>query len=167
MAIDVHYCDPQAVAAGVLFGSWSQAVPSTTYTLPIAPVAPYVPGQFYQRELPCILALLETIPAAIGCIIVDGYVTLGTEAKPGLGWHLWQHLGQRIPVIGVAKSAFQETDPATAVYRGASQRPLYVTAVGVELALAQGWVQQMHGNYRLPTLLKAVDRLCRQTLDLP
>ncbi|MGA1263352.1 MAG: endonuclease V [Prochlorothrix sp.] len=162
LAIDVHYCDPQAVAAGVLFGSWSQAVPSATYTLTIPAVAPYVPGQFYQRELPCILALLETIPGAIGCIVIDGYVTLGTEARPGLGWHLWQHLEQRVPIIGVAKSAFQETDPATAVYRGTSQRPLYVTAAGVELAVAQGWVQQMHGDYRLPTLLKAVDRLCRQ-----
>jgi deoxyribonuclease V len=63
-------------------------------------------------------------------------------------------------VIGVAKSLFPGA-PATPLLRGDSQRPLYVSATGVDLASAADNIRRMHGPHRLPTLLKQVDGLCR------
>jgi deoxyribonuclease V len=37
-----------------------------------------------------------------------------------------------------------------------------VTAVGIDLAEAARRLGEMHGPYRIPTLLKRVDRLCRE-----
>jgi deoxyribonuclease V len=49
------------------------------------------------------------------------------------------------------------------VVRGTeAKRPLYVTAAGVGVDQAAAWVRSMHGPHRLPTLLKRVDRLCRE-----
>jgi deoxyribonuclease V len=78
-----------------------------------------------------------------------------------LGWHLFDALESKIPVIGVAKSRF-EGAPAHEVYRGASRRPLYVTAAGMTLAKAAANIQAMHGAHRIPTLLQRVDRLARE-----
>lgn len=41
-------------------------------------IAPYQPGEFYRRELPCLLAVLACGPVA-EVIVVDGYVWLGPE----------------------------------------------------------------------------------------
>lgn len=38
----------------------------------------------------------------------------------------------------------------------------FVTAVGESLSAAKAGVARMHGSHRIPTLLKAVDQLCRQ-----
>ncbi|MGC1955675.1 MAG: endonuclease V, partial [Gammaproteobacteria bacterium] len=92
----------------------------------------------------------------------DGYVYLGSKRRPGLGTHLFDAVGQRIPVIGVAKTLFRDTPEATAVFRGQSTRPLYVTAAGVPDELARQRIRGMHGGHRIPTLLQRVDRLCRQ-----
>ena len=70
-------------------------------------------------------------------------------------------LGEKIPVIGVAKTKFNEATHAVPVLRGPSHRPLYVTAVGIKVAIAAEHVESMHGRYRIPTLLKKVDVLCR------
>ena len=50
---------------------------------------------------------------------------------------------------------------AVPVYRGISQTPLQVTAEGVSATEAAGWVASMHGDHRIPTLLKRADRLAR------
>jgi len=47
------------------------------------------------------------------------------------------------------------------VLRGDSRRPLYVTAAGLDPAAAALHVRSMHGPFRIPTLLKRVDQLCR------
>jgi deoxyribonuclease V len=67
-----------------------------------------------------------------------------------------------VPVIGVAKTAFHASRLAVPVLRGESRRPLLVTTVGVEVHDAAACIQRMHGPSRLPTLLKRVDRLCRE-----
>jgi deoxyinosine 3'endonuclease (endonuclease V) len=90
---------------------------------------------------------------------VDGYVVLGT--RPGLGSHLFEALDGRIPVIGVAKSEFAGSDAAR-VSRGRSGRPLFITAVGMSVETAAACIQAMHGPYRIPTLLRHVDRLARE-----
>jgi len=163
LAIDVDYrANNTALAAGVLFSDWQSEVPTEEVCITVQNVAEYIPGQFYKRELPCILAVLQASEHIVDTIVVDGFVSLGNDKKPGLGQHLWETLEEKIPVIGVAKSAFKDTPSNTQVWRGTSAKPLYVTSVGIALEMAKVFVQNMHGEYRLPTLLKRVDYLCRQ-----
>jgi deoxyribonuclease V len=157
--VDVDYRGAGAVAAAILFLDWSSPFALEEHRVTVDEVAPYRPGAFYERELPCILAVLRRSRGPIGVVVVDGYVWLGDQ-RPGLGAHLHAALGGEIAVIGVAKSLFPGA-PATPLLRGDSQRPLYVSATGVDLASAADNIRRMHGPHRLPTLLKQVDGLCR------
>jgi deoxyribonuclease V len=159
VCLDVDYRGATAVAAGVWFRGWSASEAEAEMVATVREVAPYQPGDFYRRELPCLLAVLDRGPAA-DVAVVDGYVWLGPE-RAGLGAHLHAALGGRAVVVGVAKSRFAGALDAVPVYRGSSRSPLYVTAVGVSAAEAAGWVASMHGPYRVPSLLKRVDRLAR------
>lgn len=124
-------------------------------------VAPYVLGSFYRRELPCLLAVLGKVRGQFHTVVVDGHVWLGPgDTRPGLGAHLHRALGARYPVIGVAKNHFAGNG-AIEVLRGHSKRPLYVTAVDHEPAQAAAAIRAMHGDHRVPTLLRRVDRLAR------
>lgn len=158
--LDVDYRDTVAVAAGVWFRGWSASETEAEVVTTIQEVAPYQPGEFYRRELPCLLAVLARGPAA-GVVVVDGYVWLAPE-RAGLGAHLYAALGERTVVIGVAKSRFAGATDAVPVYRGSSRSPLYVTAAGVSAAEAAGWVASMNGPYRVPSLLKRADQLARR-----
>lgn len=154
--VDVDYRGTAAVAAALLFDAWTDETPARELVARIASVPDYEPGQFYKRELPCLLEVLRgTAPA---CVIIDGYVHLGPERWPGLGAHLAAALG--VAVVGVAKNPFHRT-PAVPVLRGASTRPLLVTATGIPEREAAAHVRSMHGAFRIPTLLKRVDQLCR------
>lgn len=166
VCVDVDYRDgaqTTALAACVVFPDWTSATSAAEHVCRIADVAPYEPGQFYKRELPCVLAALELVEYGMHGIIIDGYVLLDEHGTPGLGGHLWEALERRIPIIGVAKTPFHENPAAIEVLRGDSSRPLYVTALGTDVATAAADVQRMHGRFRLPTMLKRVDRLCRDT----
>jgi deoxyribonuclease V len=123
--------------------------------------AAYEPGRFYRRELPALLSVLRKLPDRPDIIMIDGYVWLGQESCPGLGAYLYQALGGTSAVIGVAKTLFKEGPAVRGIRRGTSVRPLYVTATGMDLNEATERVVQMHGEFRIPTLLKKVDRLCR------
>lgn len=159
--VDVDYRGAGAVAAALLFLDWSSEQPAVELVAPIAAVLPYRPGMFFERELPCILEVLRRSDWPLAAVVVDGYVWLG-EGRPGLGAHLHAALGGHTPVIGVAKSPFAGA-PAVALLRGDSQRPLYVSSVGVEPASAAADIRRMHGVHRQPTLLRRVDRLCRES----
>ncbi len=154
----------EAVAACVEFRAWTDAVPAAEHVRRIPQVEPYVPGQFYKRELPCVLAVLRDMTEPLELLVVDGYVFLDGDDRPGLGAHLYEALGRAVPVIGVAKNRFRANTAAIEVLRGDSNRPLFVTSVGIEAAEAAELIERMHGNFRLPTLLKRVDRLCRDGL---
>ncbi|WP_299948707.1 hypothetical protein [uncultured Microbulbifer sp.] len=95
-------------------------------------------------------------------IVIDGYVVLGQELKPGLGMRLYEALDKKIPIIGVAKTAFKDSNSESEVFRGESKKPLYVTAVGIGDQIAKSYISSMHGKHRMPTLLKLVDRECRK-----
>ena len=158
-AFDVHYLeDGRASAAAVLFSDYSDTEPAAVYTQVLSGAADYIPGEFYRRELPAILALLKNFDQAPDEMIVDGYVMLGN--RPGLGQHLFTTFYGKIPVIGVAKSGFKGAS-GIEVYRGRSARPLYVTAAGMDPNVAAEKLRMMHGAHRLPTLLKYVDLLAR------
>jgi deoxyribonuclease V len=162
-AIDVNYLeDSTALAAAIVFEDFRSDSYVSSYRKRIRGIADYVPGSFYQRELPCILALLEDVREKLDCIIIDGYVSLGD--KPGLGAHLRRSLRHGICVIGVAKSRFAGSN-ALQVFRGTSRRPLYVTASGMAPAEAAQRIREMHGRNRIPTLLKAADSLARGVIE--
>ena len=93
-------------------------------------------------------------------MIIDGYVLLGAQ-RPGLGAHLHEALGRQVAIIGVAKTKFVRAGPVELVLRGRSRSPLFVTAVGMDVAAAASHIRTMHGPYRIPTLLKRADQLSR------
>jgi deoxyribonuclease V len=161
LAVDVDYRDDQAVAAGIAFNDWEDAVPVSQFVAQTDQIAEYESGEFYKREMPILLMLLEQIPQLPEIIIIDGYVYLDRHKKSGLGTHLYHALAGKVAIIGVAKSHFKDIPLEAAVLRNDSNRPLYVTAIGIDETEARGYIQKMHGNHRLPTMLKAVDRLCR------
>ena len=163
LVMDVDYRHDKAVAAGVVLRAWQDAVPFLEIVTDCELLHDYVPGEFYRRELPCLLKLLEKVNVKLNAIVIDGYVDLGEEGTPGLGRFLYEALDKQIVVIGVAKTAFKQTPSSTEIIRGTSQRPLYVTAAGMEEATAKQYIQAMHGQDRIPTILKKVDRLCRVT----
>lgn len=162
-AVDVYYREDNAVVAGVLFENWDDAEPIRKLTTEIVGVSEYEPGQFYKRELPCILEILGQLDRLPDYIIVDGYVYLDHHRKPGLGQYLYNAIDRKAIVIGVAKTRFQDVPIDTEVCRGESERPLYVTAVGMDEAQARNLIERMHGKHRIPTLLKIVDKLTKET----
>ena len=161
LAADVAYDEDTDTArvAGVLFGRWSAPRPEAEYVVTHHGLAPYQPGSFFMRELPCLLTLLGRVGHPISLVIVDGYVDVAS-GRPGLGRILYGALSPRIPVVGVAKSKLVGAE-AIEVLRGDSTRPLQVSAVGMDPAEAAERVRKMHGRHRLPTLLKRVDQLSR------
>lgn len=160
LAIDVYYIENSAKAVGVLFENWQDASPTDIIVAYKQDVAPYQPGQFYQRELPCITELLKQVDlSTLSAIIVDGYVYLDNAGKIGLGGYLYHSLQQQLPVIGVAKQAFNgNTKYVAEVFRGDSKKPLYVTAIGMPLPDVAENIHLMHGKHRMPTLLTLLDQ---------
>ncbi|MGE0628656.1 MAG: endonuclease V [Hyphomicrobiaceae bacterium] len=161
IALDVSYADDSAFAVGLAFEHWQDAHAVEVVTLERSGAADYVPGSFYLRELPCLQAVLERLLRTPATLIIDGYVTLGRDNRPGLGYRLWDRLDRAVPVIGVAKSRYAGTPDEAALLRGRSIRPLYISTVGLELSEAKARIAGMHGRHRLPTLLKLADTLAR------
>ena len=158
-AVDVYY--PQAggaTAALVVAGTPTFDPIVEERVLGRNSALPYRPGAFFERELPPLRAVLG-LTHGLDLLIIDGYVTLDPHGRPGLGHHVARELG--IPVIGVAKTAFQPATHAVEVLRGGSRRPLYVTADGLDPADAAALVRAMAGPHRLPDALKRVDTLSR------
>lgn len=163
LAVDVDYRDDgSAAVAGILFSDWRSAAIDDTVAVRVAAVRPYVPGRFFERELPCILALLDTLGSRPQTVVIDGHVTLDGAGRPGLGAHLFAALGGASAVIGVAKSRFRDTPAEAEVLRGRSRQPLYVTSAGIDAPEARALVRSMHGPHRVPTILAAADRACRK-----
>lgn len=163
-AIDVAYGSRGGHAACVLFRAFADATPASHHVIHVPDVADYEPGSFYKRELPCLLAALAAAPAPPDIVIVDGFVWLSADGRPGLGARLHEALSPRLPstkVIGVAKTGFAGSAFATPVLRGASVKPLFITAAGMDATEAANHIRAMHGAHRIPTLLRLVDRMCR------
>lgn len=165
LVTDVAYAeDGSAYAAGVGIRGFDAPDPIWEGGVVIAEIAPYEPGAFYKRELPCLLAVLATARAAgvePQILVVDGYASFGIAGREALGERLARASG--LPVIGVAKTAFAGAKHHE-VLRGSSAQPLFVTAVDVDIDRAAEAVRSMHGDHRLPTILARVDRAARQGL---
>jgi deoxyribonuclease V len=161
--VDAHYTDKRSAGALVLADRWTSEIAASSATEALESVADYEPGQFYKRELPVLLKVLEHAGTlALEAIVIDGYCTLD-QGRPGLGAHLHQAIGRRCPIVGVAKTEYRGAI-AEAVERGESKSPLYVTALGIDPKDAAAHVRSMHGPFRIPTLIKEADRLARETV---
>ena len=161
LALDVDYRDELASVGGVSFSGWKDSVVGGIYRSELEVAQSYVPGRFYLRELPCLLRLLEEHRLKPEVVVVDGFVFLDGRKEPGLGKYLHDALAGRVAVVGVAKKSFRNISEDFAIYRGNSQKPLYVTSVGMAHREAKRAVREMHGQYRIPTLLKKADQVCR------
>lgn len=164
VAVDVQYSGDAGFVAAVAFQRWTDAEPEVEHGTLVRPVEEYEPGQFFKRELPCILAVLALLSEPPDSVVVDGYVWLDAAGRKGLGALLFDALGGATPVVGVAKRSFRGSPHAAPVRRGSSSRPLFVTAAGLLVSDATAAIASMHGAHRTPTLLKRVDQLCRQGL---
>jgi deoxyribonuclease V len=155
--VDVQYTETRARAGCVVANAWGDAEPAIERAIETAVTAEYVPGELYLRELPPVLEVLRGVDD-VDTVVVDAYVWLG-PGRPGLGARLHEALGGAIRVVGIAKNEFAGA-PSIAVVRNGA-RPLYVSAIGLDLQDEASRVAAMHGPYRIPTLVRRADQLAR------
>jgi len=163
LAFDTYYYENKAKTVCVEFDGWAALGPLKIYSEIREGVEDYIPGEFFKRELPCILSLIHQIDLSdVEVIIIDGYVYVDDEMKPGLGLHLYNALQQKVSVIGVAKTNFKTLDKLKVpLLRGSSLSPLFITSVGLDLNIASKNITAMAGPHRIPTLLKILDSLTK------
>jgi deoxyribonuclease V len=163
LSFDTFYSDDKAKTVCLAFERWTDTKAVRVYSEILEGIAAYVPGEFYKRELPCILSLLKQVDLIqTDVIIVDGFVFLDDDLKPGLGAHLYKALDEKIPVIGVAKTNFATIEKCKrAIERGESKSPLYITAIGMKADLAAQHIKSMYGEFRMPAILKQLDGLTK------
>ena len=169
IAIDSYYPnDSLCCTVGLIFYNWTDEKPDDIIRVETTKFMPYVPGQFYKRELPGILELLKCIKLQeFDTIIIDSYIDLlldSGEIQGGLGRHLGDSLMNskklnNIPdVVGVAKSKFGKTGKISeAVLRGISRNPLWVQSYLGDSEAGKK-IREMAGEGRIPTLLKLLDK---------
>jgi deoxyribonuclease V len=161
VALDVYYGATSARGAAIGFANATDETPAFRIVEDFAGAADeYEPGDFKKRELPYLLKLVERSPSQVTSILVDGYVFLD-GGRPGLGAHLYEALERTVPVIGVAKTRYRGA-AAIELLRGASKSPLLITAAGMEPAEAAAFVMRLHGEHRIPTMLRLADRASRE-----
>lgn len=163
LAIDVYYKENEAKAVAVLFNPEDE-IPQSIVIDQIAAIEDYVSGEFYKRELPCIESILQKVNLNdIEVVIIDGHIYVDDDGTFGLGGYTWESLDKRIPVIGVAKNSFfRNKNTVKEVFRGESKKPLYVSSIGIDLDIAINLIKDMKGNYRIPTILKELDRITKE-----
>ena len=164
LILDVGYKNNVAKVVGGFFNNWEDDELIRISHKIVEDINEYIPGEFYKRELPCILEFLKDYDLEqIQCIIIDGFIFLDDNQKKGLGAYLYKGLNNKIPIIGAAKSKFyNNTKNTIEIFRGESKNALYVSAIGIELDIAAKHIASMHGNFRLPNLIKQVDTETKQ-----
>lgn len=163
LAVDVNYKTNYAKSVGVLF-NWRDSKPNQIISQNIDSVKEYIPGEFYKRELPCILNLLNQIDiSSLECIIVDGYVYTTNEKAFGLGAHLYYALKKKVPIIGLAKKPFFKIEKTCRpIFRGESKKALFISTIDYNEELAFERILGMAGKNRIPIILKHLDSLTKE-----
>jgi len=161
--IDVHYSINKVKAVGIIF-DWEDILFKKIIIERIDGVEDYVPGEFYKRELPCLLKIIEKVNLSkIEAIIIDGYVYIDNNGGFGLGGKLWEKLNKQIPIIGIAKSSFfNNKELVREVLRGESKKPLFISSIGYDEEKLIENVLRMKGKYRIPTILKQLDTITKE-----
>lgn len=177
LATDTYYYKDRAKTVGIIFNSWDDSEPETIIHswLGADKYGPYIPGEFYKRELPCIINLITEHKLDLkefDTIILDGLARLPGSSTEGLGVHLedkitelWPDLDfyDRPAIMGVAKTRFgnvEDDEGTCTVLRGTAKTPFYVNTTWhlMSSAEAASHLKEMHGEHRIPTLLKLLDR---------
>lgn len=163
LALDVHYKTNYAKSVGLTFLDKDDETPQDVFIETIEAVASYQPGEFYKRELPCLLAVTSKVDLnTINAIIVDGHVYVDNNGQFGLGGYLYEALDKKVPIIGVAKRGFHANkETVKEIFRGTSNNPLHISVIGMDLEIAAQCIQEMHGAHRHPTLLKTLDGITK------
>jgi len=164
LALDTYYFDNKAKTVALEFLNWSDSIEKENYSEILENVDEYKSGEFYKRELPCILSLISKIDIEkVEFIIIDGYVFVDDNSKFGLGGFLYEKLNKKIPIIGVAKTDFISlNNHKVSLLRGKSKNPLFISSIGINLNEATEKIKHMSGEFRIPTLLKKLDTLTKE-----
>ncbi|MFF8277779.1 endonuclease V [Streptomyces lateritius] len=181
--LDVAYDDERdlvAAAAVVLDARTLDVVEETTAVGRVS--FPYVPGLLAFREIPTVLAALDSLTVDPGLLVCDGY-GLAHPRRFGLASHLGVLTG--LSSIGVAKNPFTFTydqpgpdrgdfspllaDGAEEVGRAlrtqSGVKPVFVS-VGHRVSLAHACAHTLllAQRYRIPETTRHADSLCRRAL---
>ncbi|WP_327303288.1 endonuclease V [Streptomyces sp. NBC_01298] len=181
--VDVAYDDERdlvAAAAVVLDAATLRVVEETTSVGRVS--FPYVPGLLAFRELPTVLAALESLTVTPDLVVCDGY-GLAHPRRFGLACHLGVVTG--MPAIGVAKNPFTFTYGEPGARRGDLSplrapdgevvgralrtqdgiKPVYVS-VGHRVSLdnACAHALALSPRFRIPETTRHADSLCRRAL---
>ena len=165
IALDTYYySDTEAKTVGAIFENWNDPQPKEIIEVWSSEFGPYIPGEFYKRELPCIMDLLGGVDFdSLSTIIVDGFVRIEKDGEmvSGLGEHLYDEVKDwGISVIGVAKSKFDGCENwSIPIIRKTGSKPLYVQGIGRYTdEMAASLIKGMAGPNKLPILLQRLDR---------
>ncbi len=164
--VDVSYVDDFAGVACVITSATKPWPALKSYTAVLENICRYEPGNFYKRELPCILDVFKKIEEHVSTIFVDAYVWL-PDGRPGLGARLYYALDKRIAVAGIAKNSFtaaNESGVVKRIFRGSSRRPLFISSAGIRLEEAAKTVSRLPGPFRIPLPMQAAHSLSRRIL---
>ncbi|WP_420079057.1 endonuclease V [Streptomyces sp. JL4002] len=181
--VDVAYDDARdlvAAAAVVLDAATLEVVEEATAVGHVS--FPYVPGLLAFRELPTLLAALDSLRTPPGLVVCDGY-GLAHPRGFGLACHLGVVTG--LPAVGVAKNPFTFTHDEPGARRGDSAalraadgtevgralrtqdgiKPVYVS-VGHRVSLdnACAHALALSPRFRIPETTRHADSLCRRAL---
>lgn len=159
LIIDVSYQSNKAKVVSGFFENWEDEQLLKMTEKIVNNIQEYIPGEFYKRELPCIIEFLNEYDLKeLEFIIIDGFTFLNDDNKKGLGAYLFENLNKNIPIIGIAKTKFHNnTKNVIEIFRGESKKPLYISSIGFDVIKAAASIKKMHGNFRLPHLVKLVD----------
>jgi deoxyinosine 3'endonuclease (endonuclease V) len=167
IAIDsYYYSDTDCYTVGVMFDKWDQEKPSKIMSCRSSDFEIYRPGNFYKRELPGILRILEVVSESgiqIDTVVLDSYIDLmdrDGNISAGLGNHLRQVVGEsRFHIIGVAKTLYGKCNEISSpVRRGNATNPIWVQGSGITNEEAANLVYSMYGSYKIPNLLRILDK---------
>jgi deoxyribonuclease V len=84
-AVDVHYVAGSGCAGCVTFADWADSKPQREYVTQRRDVHEYQPGEFWKRELPCLLAALDTVDVTLQTVVIDRVTSTRTHAR-GARW---------------------------------------------------------------------------------
>ena len=93
LAIDSYYFENKAKTVCLIFEQWNSLEIKNSFTEITSNIENYVSGEFYKRELPCIISLISKLDLTkIDFIIIDGFVYLDDNRKFGLGAYLYEKI---------------------------------------------------------------------------
>ena len=161
LVVAVHFDGVHANVAAAAFDAWDAVEATKTYGSRVDHVEKAGKGELDLRELPCLMQLLREYSLEPELILIEGFVHLDADETPGLGQHLYQALGCKVPIVGVSKKRLPGMSVQVEVVREEETQPLYVTCAGIDIGAAKARLRAMHGRKRVPTLMKLAARLAK------